>query len=94
MIHADYIAFELKSPETALQMVKGLKRTINNLSIFPQSHGLDEDEELSKYGIRKVYYKKYKIYFLIDVVEKTVFILRIFHMRSDRKNEIINIFNN
>lgn len=53
----DYIAFELKSPETAVNMVKGFRKTINSLSLFPQSHELDEDEELAGYGIRKTYYK-------------------------------------
>ncbi len=62
----DYIAFELKSPETAINMVKGFKKLINTLSLFPQSHELDEDEELARYGIRKIYYKNYKIYFLIN----------------------------
>lgn len=52
---ADQIAYELKAPETAISMVKVFKIIINNLSVFPQSHELDEDEELAKYGIRKTY---------------------------------------
>lgn len=31
----DYIAFELKSPETAINMVRGFKKVINSLSLFP-----------------------------------------------------------
>lgn len=42
----DYIAFELKSPETAVNMVRGFGKVINSLSLFPQSHEFDEDEEL------------------------------------------------
>ena len=37
----DYIAFELKSPETAVNMVRGFRKVINSLSLFPQSHELD-----------------------------------------------------
>ncbi len=88
----DYIAFELKAPETAMNMVRGFRKTINNLSIFPQSHELDEDEELAKYGIRKTYYKNYKIYFLIDEPEQTVYILRVFHMLVDSREKILRIF--
>ncbi|EOT27102.1 hypothetical protein C805_01209 [Eubacterium sp. 14-2] len=33
----DYIAFELKSPETVVNMVKGIRKIINSLSLFPQS---------------------------------------------------------
>lgn len=62
----DYIAYELKSPETAINMVRGFKKAISDLALFPQSHELDEDEELARYGIRKTYYKNYKIYFLIN----------------------------
>ncbi len=88
----DYIAFELKAPEAAINMVRGFRKTINNLSIFPQSHELDEDEELAKYGIRKTYYKNYKIYFLIDEPEKTVYILRVFHMLVDSRKKILKMF--
>ncbi|MCM1283116.1 MAG: type II toxin-antitoxin system RelE/ParE family toxin [Muribaculaceae bacterium] len=88
----DYIAFELKSPETAVNMVRGFKKVINSLSLFPQSHELDEDEELAAYGIRKIYYKNYKIYFLIDERERTVYILRVFHMLVDSREKILRIF--
>ena len=88
----DYIAFDLKSPETAINMARGFRKTINNLSIFPQSHEFDEDEELEKLGIRKTYYKNYKIYFLIDEPEKTVYILRVFHMLVDSKAKILKFF--
>ena len=85
----DYIAFELKSPETAVNMVRGFRKIINSLSLFPQSHELDEDEELAGYGIRKTYYKNYKIYFMIDEREQTVYILRVFHMLVDSKEKIL-----
>ena len=95
----DYIAFELKSPETAVNMVKGFRKIINSLGLFPQSHKLDEDEELAGYGIRKTYNKNYKIYFMVDETEWIVYILRVFHMlvdRNDFKNfqsmKIIKVF--
>ena len=31
----DYIAFELKSPETAVNMVRGFRKAISSLSLFP-----------------------------------------------------------
>lgn len=88
----DYIAYDLKSPETAINMVKGFKKIINGLSLFPHRHELDEDEELARYGIRKAYYKNYKIYFLIAEKEKTVYILRVFHMLVDSREKILRIF--
>lgn len=88
----DYIAFDLKSPEAARNMVRGFRKTITTLSTFPQRYELDGDEELSRYGIRRVYYKKYKIYFLIDEREKIVYILRVLHMQVDSTNKIIKLF--
>ena len=88
----DYIAYDLKSPETAINMVRGFRRTINNLSTFPQSHELDEDEELANLGIRKTYYKNYKIYFLIDEHDKIVYILRVFHMLVDSREKLLRMF--
>ena len=37
----DYIAFEFKFPETAINTVKGFKNVINSLSLFPQIHELE-----------------------------------------------------
>ncbi len=85
----NYIAYELNAPEAAINMVREFKKTINNLSIFPHSHELDEDEELAAYGIRKTYHKNYKIYFLIDERKKEVYILRVFHMLVDSKEKLL-----
>ena len=79
----------IKAPETAFKMANGFRKVINNLNAFPQSHELDEDAELAKLGIRKIYYKNYKIYFLINESEKVVYILRIFHMLVDSKAKIL-----
>lgn len=87
----DYIAFELKAPDAALDMARGLKKTINNLGTFPQSHELDEDSDLAEHGIRKAYHKNYKIYFLVDEREKNVYILRVFHMLVDSREKLLKL---
>lgn len=55
---------------------------------------LAEDEELAKYGIRKTYYENYKVYFSIDEPERTVYILRVFHMLVDSREKILKFFRN
>lgn len=92
LAHTDYIAFDLNSPETAIKMANGFRKTINGLNTFPYSHEIDEDEELAKLGIRKTYYKNYKIYFLIDEPNRIVYIIRIFHMLVDSKEKILRFF--
>lgn len=85
----DYIAYELKATETAIKMIKGFRKTINNLCIFPQKHSLDEDEELAKYKIRRTYYKNYKIYFVVDEVEHIVYVLRVLHTLVNAKKKVL-----
>lgn len=63
---SDHIAFELKNPSAAINTVKGIRAQINSLSDFPERNELDEDEILAELGVRMDYYKKYKIYYVID----------------------------
>lgn len=84
----DYIAYELNNPTAAENTVKGIRTQINTLSIFPERNELDEDEILAGLGVRKDYYRNYKIYYVIDV--DTIYIIRILHMLVDsraRKDE-------
>ena len=75
---ADYIAFELKNPSAAVNMVKGIRKQINSLKTFPERNELDEDPILADLGIRMDYYKNYKIYYVIE--EDVIIIIRILHM--------------
>ena len=45
---------------------------------FPERNELDEDEFLSKIGVRIDYYRNYKIYYII--LNDTIYIVRILHM--------------
>lgn len=83
--NTDYIAFEKKTPETALRLAMGFRDTIAKLEFMPEQHELDEDEELAAYGIHKCYYKNYKIFYYIDVEKTTVYVLRVLHMLVNAK---------
>ena len=75
---ADYIAFNLRNPSAAVSTVLGIRETINTLSQYPERHEVDNDEELAMRGIRRTYYRNYKIYY--TVCDNAVKILRILHM--------------
>ena len=47
----DYITYTLLEPETALNFVKGLRKSIATLKDFPQRFELIEDEVLASQGI-------------------------------------------
>lgn len=89
----DYIAFTLKSPRTALNISIGIRESIDKLLYNPARHELEEDRELASLGIRKHYYKNYKIYYLIDEINQIVYILRVLHMLVDSKSVLLLMFN-
>jgi plasmid stabilization system protein ParE len=51
---------------------------------------LDEDETLAGLGVRKDYYRNYKIYYVIDA--DTIYIVRILHMLVDSKAWLYRTF--
>ena len=93
MNNTDYIAFEKKAPETALELAMGFRNTIAKIEFMPKQHELDEDEdeELAAREIRKCYYKNYKIYFFIDERSSTVYVLRVLHMLVNAKPLLLNM---
>lgn len=86
----DYIAYELKNPTAARDTVKGIRAQIDALSDFPERNELDEDELLAELGVRKDYYRNYKIYYVIDI--DIVYIVRILHMLVDSKAWLYRTF--
>ncbi len=86
----DYIAYELKNPTAAENIVKGIRTQINSLSKFPERNELDEDEQLAKLGVRKDYYRNYKIYYVINA--DTIYIVRILHMLVDSRAWLYHTF--
>lgn len=78
----DYITYIKKNPSAAINTVKGIRKAISKLRYAPKLE-LDEDEELAALGIRKIYYKNYKAYYIIDEKNQAVIIVRILHMLVD-----------
>ena len=88
----DYIAFVLLNPSAAENTVKGIREQVNKLRYFPDSYELDEDPMLAELGVRKIYFKEYKIFFVIDESTKTVYVIRILHMLVDSKAWLYRTF--
>lgn len=86
----DYIAYELKNPSAAENIVSGIHTKINSLVNFPERNELDEDELLAELGVRKDYYRNYKIYYVIE--GDTIYIVRILHMLVDSKAWLYRTF--
>ncbi len=88
----NHIAFKLFNPIAAENMVKGIRKQINKLDMFPESHELDDDPILAELGVHKTYYKEYKIFYIIDENEKEVIVVRILHMLVDSRAWLYRTF--
>ncbi len=86
----DYIAYELKNPTAAENTIKGIRKQIHSLLDFPERNELDEDELLAEIGVRKDYYRNYKIYYVIE--GNIIYIVRIFHMLVDSRAWLYRTF--
>ena len=86
----DYIAYELKNLSATENTVRGIRAQINSLVNFPERNELDEDELLAGLGVRKDYYRNYKIYYVIE--GDTIYIVRILHMLVDSKAWLYQTF--
>ncbi len=80
----------LGNPGAAENTVKGIRKQINSLINFPERNELDEDEILAELGVRKDYYKNYKIYYVIS--GDTIYIVRILHMLVDSRAWLYRTF--
>ena len=90
----DYIAYKLLNPTTAVNTMQGIRKTINTLQLFPECHELDEDVELAGLSVRKIYYKRYKIFYIIDQYNKIINIIRILHKLGKSKTWIYQTLTN
>ena len=86
----DYIAHKLKNPSAVERTVRGIRAKINSLADFPERNELDEDKLLAGLGVRKDYYRNYKIYYVIE--KDTIYIVRILHMLVDSKAWLYRTF--
>jgi plasmid stabilization system protein ParE len=88
----DYIAFILLNPSAAEKTIRGIREQVNKLSVYPDGHELDDDVILAKMGVRRTYFKEYKIFYVVDNERKIVNVLRILHMRVDSRRWLYQTF--
>ena len=72
-----YIAVELANPQAASDFVDKLKDNIDEARAFPESGSLVDNEFLQLDNLRKKLIGNYIMYYLPDMGEKIIYILRI-----------------
>ena len=78
-----YIAVELSTPQAASDFVDKLKDNIDETRAFPESGSPVDNEFLQVENLRKKLIGNYIMYYLPDMREKIIYILRIVY---DKQN--------
>lgn len=78
-----YIAVELANPQAASDFVDKLKDNIDEARAFPESGSLVDNEFLQVENLRKKLIVNYIMYYLPDMREKIIYILRIVYGKQN-----------
>ena len=82
----NYIAFVLNNPPAANSFLTDLENCYITLANNPLIYTLCDDENLKLKGYRKVAIKNYLVFYRVDEVAQTVFIVRIIYSGRDYVN--------
>lgn len=80
----DYIAYKLRSPETAIEYLEDLKSEIQKLSHRGTSIAPVPEEPWHSRGLRKVTAKKFYIYYLVREDVAAVFVMNVIYTGRDQ----------
>lgn len=78
-----YMAVELANPQAASDFVDKLKDNIDEARAFPESGSLVDNEFLQVENLRKKLIGNYIMYYLPDIREKIIYILRIVYGKQN-----------
>ena len=84
----DYIANELYSPSAASDFVDELDQKLEEICKTPKAGRLVDNPYLKRDDVRRVLVKSYTAYYLIDVGEQQIVVLRVVYSRRDQ-NKIL-----
>lgn len=84
----EYIAFELKEPDTATAQVNRIRDSIRSLDTFPARNQVVEWEPWSGRGMRQMPVDNFIAFYVIDSENSSVFVARIFYCGRDIQSHI------
>ena len=83
----EYIAVNLQSPQNAKLQLRRLIESINKLDEMPERFHLYESEKSSLRNMRMMPVDNYSIYYIPDLENETVAIIRVISQRQDRSRQ-------
>lgn len=84
----EYIAFELLAPESAIGQLDRLEEAISGLDRMPKRFKSYEKEPWLSRGLRVLTVDNYLVFYIPDMKEKTVTVIRVMYGRRDIDKEL------
>ena len=84
-----YIAFVLQEKRITSGLIKRIRKEVASLAVFPESYPAVDWEPWGSMGVRKMPVSHYVVYYLANIAEKAVTIIRIFYGGRNVEN-IVN----
>jgi len=88
-----YISIELSNPDAAASFLKDLEAVIASICSVPKIGRIVDNEFLPNREIRKSLVGNYVLYYLPDIKEKRIYVLRILYGRRNL-DELVREINN
>mgnify|MGYP000875566104 FL=1 len=88
-----YISIELSNPEAAASFLKDLQAVLASICSVPKIGRIVDNEFLPNREIRKSLVGNYVLYYLPDIKEKRIYVLRILYGRRNL-DELVREINN
>ena len=85
---ASYIAVGLMEPQTAVKLLRALKKAIDSLDMFPGRIRPTPEEPWHSLGIRRLVMKNYYVYFWIDETNLCVPITDVIYAGQDQPTRL------
>ena len=91
---ASYIAVDLMEPQTAVKLLRTLKKAVDSLDMFPGRIHLTPEEPWHSLGIRRLVVKNYYVYFWIDETNLCVHVTDVIYAGQDQPAQLADMFLN
>ena len=88
---ASYISIELSNSVAANRFIDNIQEEIRKLDTFPLAHPLVQFEPWRSRGLRKLLYKSFIIYYVVDEIKKEVIVLAVIYGMRDQLTKIKNL---
>lgn len=88
---ANYIAVDLMEPQTAVKLLRTLKKTIDSLNMFPGRIHLTPEEPWHSLGIHRLVVKGCYVYFWIDEPNLCVHVTDVIYAGQDQPAQLADM---